>query len=166
MGTSVSGARVTLTGGTLNARKNITISTGCDLFPTTAQVALDGTSPQTVSMNCPATTNQRFQNLDISNTAGAVLNGVQVNGNLNVTVGAPIRDRPSRSTGRSQRRHPVSVTATNVSLGDVMDIGGTFTPGTTTFFGAGQSIQAGLGYQNVVINGSASFAGARRSPGT
>jgi hypothetical protein len=35
-----------------------------------------------------------------------------------------------------------------------MNIGGTFTPGTTTFFGAGQSIQAGLGYQNVVINGA------------
>jgi hypothetical protein len=53
-------------------------------------VVLNGTTPQTVSMNCPGTTNQRFQNLDIYQYGRRGSESVQVNGSLNVPVGAPI----------------------------------------------------------------------------
>src|SRR6185436_14084670 len=119
----------------------------------------NGTSSQTVSIAFPGATNTRFQTLQLSNTAGLVFStNTQINGNFNVTVAAPVSGAGTVTVaGNITTPASSSVTTSGLTLAGAMTIGGTFTPTTTTFVGSNQTIQAGLGYQDVVVNGTAAF---------
>jgi len=147
-----------LSAGTLNVRG--AFSAGGSSFTNfaasgTHTTVLNGTSAQTVSMTFPGLVNQRFQNLQIANTAGVVFStNTQVNGALNIGAGTGISGAGTlTAVGNLTTGAGSTITITGLTLGGSMTVAGTFSPTTTTFNGAGQTIQDGLGYQNVVVDG-------------
>jgi hypothetical protein len=92
----------------------------------------------------------------------------QINGTFDVSVAAGVSGAVTLTVaGNLTTAAGSAVTMTGVTLGGGMNIGGTFTPTTVTFVGASQTIQAGLGYQNVVLAGSgtAAFAASQTVTG-
>jgi len=152
-----------LTAGTLNVKGSFTSNTSSltnFAASGTHLTVLNGTAAQTLSFSFPGPANNRFQNLQLSQTAGAVFStNAQINGNFNVTVFSAVSGAGTVTVaGNLSTPASSSVTTAGMTLGGAMTIGGTFSPATTTFTGANQTIQAGLGYQDVVVTGTAAFA--------
>jgi len=161
-----------LTAGTLNAKGNFTSNTSSFTnfaASGTHLTVLNGTSAQTVNVSFPGPTSNRFQNLVLTNAAGVVLSSnIQINGNFDVQVAAGVSGSGTLTVvGNLTTAAGSAVTVPAVTLTGAMTIGGTFTPVTTTFVGTSQTIQAGLGYQNIVLAGSgtAAFSSSTTVPG-
>jgi Tol biopolymer transport system component/alpha-tubulin suppressor-like RCC1 family protein len=136
----------------------------------THKVVLNGAATQTVRFDSPAgAPGQRsfFQDLEIASASGAtVTTNAVINGKLWVTASAPVTGTGTLTVGDSLVTVAgSSMTPAGVRLGGGMAINGTFSPTTAEFFGTNQVIPVGLGYQNVLVTGAASFAGAVSLPG-
>ncbi len=84
---------------------------------------------------------------------------VAVTGRMRLTAGA-VTGTDNLTVVDSLITAPgTTVSPTGVRLGGGMSIGGTFTPANTEFFGQGQVIQGGLGYQAVRVTGTATLGG-------
>src|SRR5207253_3380818 len=110
-----------LTAGTLNVKGNFSASTNTCLNSTDAgthQTVLNGTAQQSLSFGFPSPTQSHFQNLRLANPTGALLTtGVQVNGNFDVTVAAPVAGTGSLTVvGTITTLAGSAVTASSVTL--------------------------------------------------
>jgi hypothetical protein len=158
----------TLTAGELRVAGNFTVDVGDRPFAATGshRTVLNGSAPQTLKTVNTGPAANRFFDLDITNTAGleithnshvtddlALLSAITVSGAGVVTV----MDQLTTVVGSNMTLAGVRIGGASGTTG----VQGSFSPGTTSFFGSSQPIKAGLAYQSVTIEptGSAQLVG-------
>src|SRR6267378_875092 len=140
-------------GGNFRVGKNFSASG-------THKVIFNGSSPQAIYQffSPPAS---HFQDVELASSSELDINtNVQANGNFKVDSSAILTGTGALTVrGIFNTLAGSSVTVNSIELDSSMSVAGIFSPATTMFGGVDQIIQAGLGYRNVTVNGTASFAG-------
>ena len=150
-----------LTAGTLNI-KGIFSNTGTNqnfLLSGSHLTVFNGSSAQTISFSFPSGNNQHFRNLRLTNTAGVVFStDVHVSGSLEINAAGSLSGPGALDlVGALTTVAGSSITVPNVTLQGAMAVSGSFSPNQTAFVGNSQTIQAGLGYQNIFVTGTVSL---------
>jgi Tol biopolymer transport system component/alpha-tubulin suppressor-like RCC1 family protein len=156
-----------LTAGTLLVAGDFTqayVGSNWDGFQAsgTHRTVLNGSTPQTVSFTNPGTQGQSsfFHHLELANAAGVtVATGAVANGKLRVTMGAVTGAGTLTVADSLVTTAGSAITPAGMRLLGGMAVAGTFNPTLTEFLGTGQTIQAGLAYQNVLVTGQTLLAG-------
>src|SRR6267143_2877204 len=133
------------------------------------KVILNGTSPQTVHFDNAGEFGQtsHFKDLQIANPTKVMIStNAQVNGDITISA-ADSLDGAGTLTVAGNITTVVNshVTLAGLRLGGSMAVSGSFSPGTTEFFGTNQTIQPGLNYRNMLITGTTLLSDTTRASG-
>src|SRR3989475_3696493 len=135
----------------------------------TLKVILNGTSPQTIHFDVPGQSGQSsyFKDVQITNPAKVTFStNAQVNGNLTVSAADSVDGAGTLTVvGDITTVANSHIALAALRLGGSMAVSGTFSPGTTEFFGTNQTIQPGLNFQNMLITGTTLLSDTTRVAG-
>src|SRR6267143_457707 len=133
------------------------------------KVILNGTSPQTVHFDNAGEFGQtsHFKDLQIANPTKVMIStNAQVNGDITISAADSLDGAGTLTVmGNISTIVNSHVTLAGLRLGGSMAVSGSFSPGTTEFFGTNQTIQPGLNYRDMLITGAILLSDTTRASG-